>query len=370
MFVIRSHTGGRERASRERDQLAGLALLSALAGAAWAGNDGRKGTSGAHELSIPVGPRGSALGGSVVGDVDGVEAVYWNPAGLGSLEGTQALFSHTTYFADMKLNYAAVAARLGDFGVIGFNAKVLSIGDIIVTTEDAPEGTGEIISPTFTVLGVSLARQFTDRVMFGGTINLVNERILNTTASGVAFDLGVQYSTGWRGVKLGMAMKNFGTSMEFDGDDFETNLRPPDTDPTAANRTFRSSSASFEMPSYFTLAATYDVFAAPEMRLQAMGSFQNNNFFGDNLTGGLEWSYRNMFAVRGSYFASIINRTDPITGEDDGEVKGGDDIYSGLAFGAGAKVRTGGTNLGIDVAYRPVRDFFDDTVEVGLRLTF
>jgi hypothetical protein len=370
MFVIRSHSSGRELLALARCALAGLALLTALAGAAWAGNEGRKGTSGAHELAIPVGPRGTALGGTVVGDVDGVEAVFWNPAGLSTLEGTQALFSHTQYFADMKLNYAAVATRMGDFGVVGLNAKVLSIGDLIVTTEDAPDGTGEIISPTFTVLGLSLARQFTDRVMFGGTINLVNERILNTSASGVAFDFGVQYVTGWRGLKLGMAMKNFGTSMEFNGDDFETNLRPPDTDPTAANRTFRSTSATFEMPSYFTLAASYDVFAAPEMKLAAMGSFQNNNFFGDNVTGGLEWAYRNTFALRGSYFASIINATDPITGQDSGDVKAGDDIYSGLAFGAGAKVKTGGTNIGVDVAYRPVRDFFDDTVEVGLKLSF
>ncbi|HYM82261.1 MAG TPA: PorV/PorQ family protein [Candidatus Limnocylindria bacterium] len=365
----RSQTSGRAVRGLAIGALTGLVLLCAAA-PVWAGNEGRKGTSGAHELRLPVGPRGSALGGSVVGDVTGVESIFWNPAGLGALEGTQALFSHTQYFAEQKLNFAAVATQLGGFGVIGLNVKVLSIGDIIVTTEDAPEGTGDVISPTFTVLGLSLARQFTDRVLFGGTVNLVNERILNTTASGVAFDLGVQYLTGWRGLKLGMAMKNFGTSMEFDGDDFETNIRPPDSDPTSANRTFRSTSTSFEMPSYFTLAATYDVLTAAENRLALLGSFQNNNFIGDNVSGGAEWNYRNTFALRGSYFASIVSSTDPITGEDSGDVKGGDDLYTGLAFGAGARVTTGGSKLGIDVAYRPVRDFFDDTVEVGLRLEF
>jgi hypothetical protein len=201
MFVNRSQSGARN--GRLAIGALGLALLCAGALPATAGNDGRKGTSGAMELQIPVGPRGTALGGSAVSDVDGVEAIFWNPAGLGSLEGTEALFSHTTYFADQKLNFASVATRLGDFGVVGLNVKVLSVGDIIVTTEEAPDGTGDVISPTFTVFGLSLARQFTDRVLFGGTVNVVNERIINNTASGIAFDFGVQYMTGWKGLKLG-----------------------------------------------------------------------------------------------------------------------------------------------------------------------
>jgi hypothetical protein len=350
--------------------LALLALLVGGAGAAWAGSDERKGTSGAAELQIPVGPRGTALGGAAVGDVEGVEAIFWNPAGLSTLQGTEALFSHTTYFAGQKLNFAAVGTRLGEAAVLGINAKVLSVGDIFVTTEDAPEGTGAIINPTFSVLGASLARQFTDRVRAGLTVNFVSERIINNSATGLAVDFGVQYLSGWRGVKLGMAMKNFGTSMKFDGGDFELNTRPPDADPSSANRTFRSTSATFEMPSYFTLAATYDLYAAPQYRLTFLGAFRNNNFEGDNVSGALELNYRNTFALRGSYFGSLISHLDAVTGESTGDFKAGDDLYSGLAVGAGAKVQAGGTKLGVDVAWKPVRNFFDDTVEVGLKLDF
>ena len=350
--------------------LALIALLAAVPGVATAGSEDRKGTSGAHELRMPVGPRGTALGGTIVGDVTGVEAIFWNPAGVAGLEGTEAMFSNTQYFADMTLNYVGVATKLGDWASLGVNAKVLSIGDIIVTTEDAPNGTGEIIEPTFTVLGMSLARQFTDRVRAGATVNFVNERILSTSAAGVAFDFGVQYLTGWRGLKLGMVMKNFGTSMTYDGEDLEANFRPPDSDPTAANRTFRSTSSSFEMPSYFTLSASYDAMSTADQRLAVLGSFQNNNFVGDNVTGGLEWSFRNSFSLRGSWFGSIVSRTDPATGEENGSFDGGDDLYEGFAFGAGATVKAGGTHLGLDVAYRPVKEFFDDIVEVGLRMKF
>jgi hypothetical protein len=351
--------------------IAVLALLTLLvSGSAWAGSEERKGTGGAYELKIPVGPRGTALGGAAVGDVEGIESIFWNPAGLSTLEGTEALFSHTTYFADQKLNFAAIATKVGGSTVIGFNAKVLSIGQIFVTTEDAPEGTGDIITPTFSVLGLSVARQFTDRVRAGVTVNYVNERIIDNSAGGVALDFGVQYLAGWRGVKLGMVMKNFGTSMQFDGPGFEVNTLAPGSDPTSANRTFRSSSSSFEMPSYFSLAATYDLFTAAEYRVTFLGAFQNNNFEGDNLSGALEFNYRNMFALRGSYFGSLISRVDAVTGQDTGEFKSGDDLYQGVALGAGAKLQTGGTKLGVDVAWRPVRNFFDDTVEVGLKLSF
>lgn len=362
--------GGRLMSRHILRALGLTALLALAASSAWAGSDERKGTGGATELLLQVGPRGTALGGGTTSDVSGVDAIFWNPAGLAGLEGSEALFSHTQYIADMKVNYAAIAARAGSFGVIGFNAKVLSIGDVIVTTEEAPDGTGEIIEPTFTVLGLSWARQFTDRVNFGATVNMVNERILSVSATGVAVDLGVQYDTGWRGLKLGMVMKNFGSSMEFGGENLEVNTFPPGSDPSASNRTLSFSTAPFEMPSFFTLSATYNLYQRADSRLQMLGAFQNNNFVGDAYTAGAEWNYRDMFALRGSWFGTVTSELDGVTGDESLQFDSGDDLYSGYAFGAGAKVKTGATQLAVDIAYRPVRNFFDDTVELGLKLKF
>jgi hypothetical protein len=360
------------QSSRRVRGILSLALLALLVGGtAWAGSEERKGTGGALELKIPVGARGNALGSPASSDMAGVEAIFWNPAGLSAMSGTEAMFSHTNYFAGQKVNFAAIGTKLGEANAIGFNAKVVSVGDVIVTTEDAPDGTGDIINPTFAVLGMSLARQFTDKVRGGFTINYVTERVIDNQASGVSFDFGVQYLAGWHGMKLGMVMKNFGTSMHFDGPGFEINTLAPGSDPTAANRTFRSTSATFEMPSYFTLAGTYDVLSDANQKFTFLASFQNNNFEGDNLAGGLEWSYKNMFALRGSWYGSIVNNTDPNSGTDtNSTLKSGDDLYSGYALGAGAKVKSGGTNLGVDVVWKPVRNFFDDTVEVGLKLAF
>lgn len=349
-----------------------VVLLASAAVPALAGSNGRKGTEGAPELSIAVGPRGAALGGAVVGDVSGVESMFWNPAGLGSLTKTEAMFSHTQYFADMKLNYVGVATNMGPFGVVGFSAKVLSIGDVIVTTEAAPEGTGEVAQPTFTVLGLTWARQFTDRVLFGVTGQLVNEHVIQQSATGVAFDFGFQYLTEWRGLRFGMVMKNFGPSMRYDGPGTEISLLPDDQDPSSQPRIFTTQSAGFELPSHFTMAASMDVYSEAAYKVTALGALQNNNFQGNAMRMGLEWAYRDQVALRASYFGSFRGNMNTATGEDESKFEGGDDLYSGLGLGGGFNIRTGETGkLGVDFCWRPVRDgLFDDIFDLGLKLAF
>jgi hypothetical protein len=370
MTVHESQKGGGTMFRLTLRALGLLALLALAATGAWAGSDERKGTSGAPELLIQVGPRSSALGGAASSDVAGVESIFWNPAGLANMEGPEALFSHMQYFAGMNVNFAAVATRAGTLGSLGFSAKVLSVGDVIVTTEAAPDGTGEVITPTFTVLTGSWARQFTDRVNFGASLNLVNESILDMRASGLAFDFGVQYTTGWNGLVLAMTMKNFGGSMKYTGSNLDVNVQPPGSPPDGTNRTLSFSSAAFEMPSYFTLSGGYDMFRQGENALRLRGAFQNNNFFGDNFTGALEWGYKDMYAIRGSWFGTLTTSTDPTTRNDSMSFDSGDDLYQGFALGGTLMAKTGTTRLGVDLAWRPAREFFDDIVEVGLRVRF
>lgn len=371
MFCDHSMNTGMKAARGWLFLLAMPALLLASFGTAYAGSDERKGTGGALEMRIPVGPRGTALGGSVVSSTDNIEALFWNPAGLAGMTGTTAMFSNMQYFADMQVNYVGVATQVGGFGALGLSVKALNVGEILVTTEAAPEGTGDVIDPTFTVIGVTYAREFTDRVKFGGTVSFVNESIRSASASGIAFDFGVLYSTGWNTLNLGLAMKNFGTSMRFEGEDFGSSQPIPDADPNAAPRTLRATSSSFEMPSYFTLGASYDFVDNSQYQLKGLGAFQNNNFVGDNVCAGLEWIFRRQFALRASYMGSITSTLDATSGDESIEFDSGDDLYAGWALGGSVGVTAGNTNLDIDASWRPMKeDFFDDIYEVGIKLRF
>ena len=77
--------------------LALLLAFIAVAGAGAFAQENRTGTNAASELLIPVGARDLAMGGSSLAITSGVESIYWNPAGLGRLEGSaEGLFSTMT----------------------------------------------------------------------------------------------------------------------------------------------------------------------------------------------------------------------------------------------------------------------------------
>jgi hypothetical protein len=160
--------------------------------------------------------------------------------------------------------------------------------------------------------------------------------------------------------------------MSFSGTGAEVSVPAPGSDPSAQPRIFTTESQSFELPSFFTLAASYDLYTTPAYRVTALGALQNNNFQGNAIRGGLELSYRDLGALRGSYFGSYRGSTDPNTGEDQTQFTSGDDLYTGFAIGGGLKMRTGETgHLGVDLTWRPVRQgLFDDTIDFGLKLSF
>ncbi len=338
-----------------------VSLLGASAGIASAGSSERQGTEGASELRIAVGPRSTALGGTTIADVTGPEALYWNPAGIAGEQGTEAYFSHLSYIADMNVNYFALVTRVGESGNLGFSAKMLDVGDVIVTTEASPDGTGEILSPVFATIGVSYARRFTDRVRFGTTAQLVNESVGQARARGLALDFGFQYDTGTNGPTFGFVMKNFGTSMSYSGSAFEVNLPIPSQEPGSSNRTVQATSAGFELPSYFQIGAAYDLLRAgresEQNRLRVLGLFSSNNFTPDEMRGGAEFSYRDQFALRAGYDTRVSDRST--------------DMYNGFSYGAGLNFKVGNmSHLRFDYAGRMVKNFFNDTHEFAVRLDF
>ncbi len=328
-----------------------LAVLI-LAAPATAGNERRIGTSGAHELRIPVGTRGIALGGAVVSGAEGIEAIFYNPAGLGGTGGTEALFSNTEYLSDMKVRYFALASKLA-FGTIGISAKVLDVGDLYVTTVEAPEGTGEVEDITFATLGLSYGRFLTDAISFGATANFISESVMSSTARGVAFDLGLQYDAGRRGAKFGIVMKNIGPNMQFSGSDFEYTLRVPGDEGTARNRTLSKLSADFELPSYFEIGGEVRAWEQGDNRVVALGGFQSNNFSQDEFRGGVEYRLRDLLAIRGGYaFADQ------------------DEYLWGPTFGAGVNVPLGGAHMSVDYALQTVDTWFDDVHTFSAKFVF
>ena len=144
----------------------------------FASGEKRNGTAGAQELLIPVGAKGMAMAGTDIAGITGVEALYYNPAGMSGMEGSvEAAFSIMNYIADINLVYGAVGVNLGGIGALGLSVKTLHFGDIPVTTVERPEGTGAVFSPRFTVLGLSYSNFLTASIKVGVTFNFDNRPV-------------------------------------------------------------------------------------------------------------------------------------------------------------------------------------------------
>jgi hypothetical protein len=177
------------------------------------------GTTAAKILSIPVGSRALGMGGAFVSVADDATAMYWNPSGIARLDRSEFVFMHSTWLADIRFDFVGLVLPLGATGTIGFNVTAMTMNEMDITTEYEPEGTGEAFSAGSFVAGVTFARNLTDNFSIGGTAKYVSEKIWNSTASGLAVDVGTLFITPFRGIRLGASISNFGQKMQIFGDD-------------------------------------------------------------------------------------------------------------------------------------------------------
>ena len=345
-------------ADRNIIKLSIVVILILSFATAFASGEKRNGTAGAQELLIPVGAKGMAMAGTDIAGITGVEALFYNPAGMSGMEGSvEAAFSIMNYIADIDLVYGAVGVNLGGIGALGLSVKTLHFGDIPVTTVERPEGTGSFFSPRFTVLGLSYSNFLTASIKVGVTFNLINEQIMSTSASGLGIDAGVQYDRFAMvdGLKLGLVLKNFGPQMSFEGPDLIRNAVDPNS--LRGSQFYTIDAASFELPSQLSLGMTYEQQASESFGWLITTAYESNNFANDAWRFGGEVGWNQMFFLRAGY--GYVSQA----ADDKAE-----NIF-GPTLGAGLNLNAGNLELVFDYAYR-FTEFFDNSQVFALRLFF
>jgi len=306
----------------------------------------KAGTSAAPELIIPLGAPEVAMSGAVVSFVSGSSAISWNPAGLDVSDvSASALFSHRSYIGDISINYAAVTTKISSFGSLGLTLRAFNIGQISVTTEDQPDGTGAVINPNFFTLGLTYSKQLTDHVSIGVTVNMVNENFANVSASGVAFDAGIQYRNlgGIAGLSMGVCVNNIGTSMKYGGSDLW--LPATATDLSRGITYYKVEAASAQMPSIIQIGLGYDMKLDENTGLKFGIAYENNNYGIDEYRVGAEVGLVKSLFIRGGYIYS----TDPT---------GTKSIFQNYTLGLGVDLKEYvKVPISIDYAYVPVQYF-------------
>lgn len=341
------------------------ASLVAGVGTTSKAQDLRRGTAGANYLLVPQTAHTISVGTGLtsgLSTVNGVEALYANPAGVTVNQGTSALFSHLNYVADIGVNALGFAHRLGA-NQIGITLSAMDYGDIPFTTEENPEFSDpapgvadeqfETYSPTSIVLGLTYARQFTDRIAAGITVNGLRETIDDMRSSGISFNAGMTYVVGESGLRFGVSLKNFGPKMEFSGNGLVRSGDIVGQRPDAQDRAVTIDADGYELPSLLNFGVSYRNDFSQSLSATVLGNFRSNSYDQNKYSGGLELGYRDLLYVRGGYqFTDDMNYT----------------MYTGTNLGAGLTFGVADTNLSVDYAYRFV-EYFDDVQAITASVT-
>ena len=183
--------------------------------------DQRVGTSSASFLRIGVGARAAAMGGAFVAVCDDVTSVAWNPAGLVLIDESEIAFTYASWPADIGYSHLSfgMTSRMLD-GAIGLQVGVLST-ELMETQEYYPYGTGRTFSFSDWLIGVTLAKRFTDRFSGGFGVKYVREELAveigGPTTNALVLDAGTYYRIGPWNMRLAVALMNFGTQLTPDG---------------------------------------------------------------------------------------------------------------------------------------------------------
>ncbi|MBN1780539.1 PorV/PorQ family protein [bacterium] len=314
--------------------LIGILLFSS---AGWTGGVTKVGTTAAGFLSIDVGAQAVSMGGAYVAVAEDATSMYWNPSGIARIEGTEALFQHTQWIADVSINYLGIAIPIQSLGTVGVNITSLTMDDMERTTISEPDGTGEMFSAGSHALGVSIARNLTDRFAIGFNIKYITEKIYHSSASGVAFDVGTLFTTQFSGLKIGMSISNYGTKLQMSGQDMLTQV---DIDPMLAgnneNMNADLKTEQYDLPLLFRVGVSMDVlkgFNNSNLIIAVDALHPNNNVESVNI--GAEYAFNKMIFIRGGYNSLFA-----------------EDSEAGPSYGGGIKYGLRGTSMVFDYAFK------------------
>ena len=179
--------------------------------------------TGYQFLKIGVGAHATGMADAAVTNESDAASVFWNPAGITSVEGKSLFVGYTSWFADIQHQAIAAVANMGAYGVFAVSAINMDYGDVkgtkISNIDIGYEDTGNLNVGEYAI-GLSYGRRFTDKFGLGITVKFCNQNLDVRSSSVLAFDLGTIYNTGWKNVKIGMSFQHFSKEIKYIAENF------------------------------------------------------------------------------------------------------------------------------------------------------
>jgi hypothetical protein len=314
------------------------ALWLATSYPAFGGHIKKIGTSAAAFLRIPVGAKGTAMGGAFTSIADDGSAMFWNPGNVAAQLKRTLFIHHSNWLPGLDFNFAGFSLPLQNIGVVGFHVASLKSEEMDITTLEAPMGTGETFTAASTAVGLTFARSLTNRFSIGANVKYIQERIFHSSATGFAFDVGTMFITPFRDIRLGVDVSNVGTRMRMAGEDLNTYTDiAPTQEGNNDNIVSQLKTDYYDLPIILRIGLSWDLHVSQGSHLTFACDGVNPNDNAQYVNVGMELvTLNDILMLWGGYNELFLQDSD-----------------KGLTLGAGLKVPAiNGLNMAVSYAYQ------------------
>jgi len=283
-------------------------------------------------LMINPGARQGGMGETGVATADDANAIYWNPAGLAfqyndpelDTKG-EATLMHVNWlpqfnFSDLYYDFAGVRYHINNVGMLGLAIQFINYGEN-TQTDDQGQVLGQFTSNEVAVTG-SYGMKLKDNLGLGVNLKFVLSRLspveVGTEKSkGVGSTFAIDVGMLWRSVllkdlNLGFNLANFGPKMTYidkaQADPIPTNLR--------FGLAYKLLNSEYNR---LTFALDINKLLVPreeDKKDESFVTYLYSSWGGGDLlqrlsySGGLEYWYTNLIALRAGYFYEDPNYGD------------------------------------------------------------
>jgi hypothetical protein len=261
--------------------------------------------------------------------------------------------TYMMWMMDTKIGAISFANSFDNYGAFALSLQYVDYGIMEEAIWNRPYSkndpypglTGRTFNPFAYVAAISYAANLTDKFSVGISVKYAHESLyngstfyamisegnnetVNTWGSGLLFDFGMRYNTGYRSIQLGIAIQNFGANIKY----------------------AKESSA---VPLQFRWGVAADLIGKDALLLNmddnrltlAFDLFQPNDYAQQEHLG-IEYEFADVIALRGGYKFNYDSE--------------------GLTAGLGIKQAIGTVKFSFDYSYGLVSNFLGDVHRISL----
>jgi len=162
-------------------------------------------------LRLDVSARAAGMAGSFVSAMEDPNAIFYNPAGLSTLQSSMASLGFFKHLLDINSGYLSYSQAFDNIGYFGAGIVYTNYGSF--DRRDELGNTDGTFSAGDVALTVGYANLLEDNLYYGANIKFIYSSIADYASSGLAADVGILYNIPESRVSLGASIRNLGAQL-------------------------------------------------------------------------------------------------------------------------------------------------------------